>query len=89
MCTAEDIQARVRGRPFIPVRIVTTTGETYDIHHPDLVMTGRRFIMIGMPGADNPSVAEQVTRVATVHVSELRDLPNPSQPANGSPKAES
>ncbi len=59
MFTAADIQARLRGRPFIPVRIITTTGEAYDVHHPDLVMTGRRFLMIGMPAADNPSVANR------------------------------
>jgi hypothetical protein len=84
MFTAEDIQARMRGRPFIPVRIVTSTGETYDVHHPDLVMTGRRFLMIGLPASDNPTVADQVTRVAMVHVAELRDLPIVSPPTNGS-----
>jgi hypothetical protein len=83
MFTAEDVLARLRGRPFIPVRIITTTGETYDIHHPDLVLTARRFIEIGMPASDNPAVAEQVTRVAMVHVTEIRDLPNLSTPTNG------
>ena len=84
MFTAEDIQARMRGRPFIAVRIVTSTGETYDVHHPDLVMTGRRFLMIGLPASENPTVADQVTRVAMVHVAELRDLPIVSPPSNGS-----
>jgi hypothetical protein len=83
MFTAEDIQARLRGQRFTPLRIVTTTGETYDIHHPDLVMTGRRFLMIGLPTSDNPTVAEQVTRLALVHVAELRDLHSSAPPANG------
>jgi hypothetical protein len=77
----------VRGRPFIPVRVVTTTGETYDIYHPDLVMTGRQSIIIGMPTSDSPSVFVQVTRVAMVHVSELRELPSVEKPANGSASA--
>ena len=84
MFTAEDIQSRMRGRPFIPVRIVTSTGETYDVYHPDLVMTGRRFLMIGLPASDNPTVADQVTRVAMVHVAELRVLPAVAPPADGS-----
>lgn len=83
MFSAEDIQARLRGLPFTPVRIVTTTGDAYDIHHPDLVLTGRRFLIIGVPTSDNPTVAEQVTRVAMVHVVELRDLPNAAPPVNG------
>jgi hypothetical protein len=83
MFTAEAIQARLRGQSFKPVRIVTTTGETNDTHHPDLVMTGRRFLMIGLPTFDNPTVAEQVTRLALGHVAELRDLPSSAPPANG------
>lgn len=75
MFSAEDIQARLRTRPFLPVRIVTTTGETYDVHHPDLVFVARRFLEIGTPDRDNPTVSDQVTRVAMVHVTELRDLP--------------
>jgi len=81
MFGAEDIQARLRLRPFTPVRIITTTGEAYDVHHPELVFVARRFLEIGTPDRHNPSVADLVTRVAMVHVTELRDLPTASPPA--------
>lgn len=83
MFTSDDIRARIRQRPFLPVRLVTTTGETYDIYHPDLIMVGRRSLIIGTASPENPSEFEQVTRVATLHVTELRDLPVPIQPTNG------
>ena len=82
MFTADDIQARLRGRPFLPVRIVTSTGETYDIRHPDLVMVGTRALIIGTPAGANPTQFEQVTRLAILHVTELRDLPE-SVPTTG------
>ncbi|MCS6977585.1 MAG: hypothetical protein NZM31_11335 [Gemmatales bacterium] len=75
----DDVQTRLRQQPFVPVRIVTTTGQTYDVYHPDLVLVARRFLVIGTPSSENPTQAEQVTRVALVHVAELRDLP-PTQP---------
>ena len=80
MFSPDDIQARLRGRPFTPVRIVTSTGETYDLYHPDLAIVGRRFLMIGLPSIENPRQAEQVTRVANMHITEMHDLigPNPS-----------
>lgn len=81
--TPDDIQARLRERPFPPTQIVTTTGQTYDIYHPDLVLVARRFLIVGMPSSENPTQADQVTRIALVHVSELRDLPSASPPANG------
>jgi hypothetical protein len=79
--TADDVQARLREQPFVPVRIVTTTGQTYDVYHPDLVFVARRFIEVGTPDRDNPTVADAVTRVALVNVTELRDLPVPTAPA--------
>ena len=81
--TPDDVQSRLRERPFAPVRILTSTGQAYDIYHPDLVLIARRFLVIGIPSSDNPSQADQVTRVALVHLAELRDLPAPAPLANG------
>lgn len=82
MFSADDIQARLRQQPFVPVRIVTTTGQTYDLRHPELAIVGRRFLMVGIPSAENPTQAEQITRIALVHVTELQDLPA-ANPASG------
>lgn len=83
--TADDITARLHDRPFTPLRLVTTTGQTYDIFHPDLILVGRRFLIVGTPSTDNPIHADQVTRIALVHVAELRDLPSPTVSNNGPP----
>lgn len=48
MFTATDFRDRVRQQPFMPFRVVTTTGQTYDIYHPDLVMVGTRDLAIGI-----------------------------------------
>ncbi|MBY0521841.1 MAG: hypothetical protein K2R98_00495 [Gemmataceae bacterium] len=85
MFSAEDILARLKTRPFTPMRIVTTTGETYDVYHPNLVFVARRFLDVGTPDRRNPTVADQVTRVAILHVTELRDLPVASPPIAAQP----
>ena len=77
MFTADDIQARLRGHPFEPMRIVTTTGQTYDIYHPDLVLVGRRFIIVGTPSTENPAHIDGASHVALVHITEMRSLPMP------------
>jgi hypothetical protein len=86
MFSPDDIQARLRQRPFTPMRVILSTGESYDIFHPDMAIVGRRFLMVGMPSAENPEQAEQVTRVANVHIAELRDLIVPTPPAGGNGK---
>jgi len=87
MFSADDIQERIRQRPFLPVRIVMSTGQTYDIYHPDLIMVGRRSLIIGTASAENPAHFDQVTRAAIVHVTELRDLPIPVPPTSGNGSA--
>jgi hypothetical protein len=64
----------------------TTTGQTYDVYHPDLVMVGRRALIMGTGGAENPTQFD-VTRLVLLYVSELRDLPTSASPPGSNGRA--
>jgi hypothetical protein len=83
MFTADDVQARIRERPFVPVRVVTSSGQTYDITHPDLVLIGRRALVIGTASNENPTQFDVASRVAIMHITDMQDLPGSSTGANG------
>lgn len=86
MFTADSIQARLHDSPFIPVRIITSSGQAYDVTHPDLVLVGRNALIIGTASKENPTQFDTTSRVAILHVSDLLDLPpSPAPPigANG------
>lgn len=84
MFNADDIDARVKGRPFVPVRIVTSSGQMFDVYHPDLVMIGRRSLTIGTASTENPRHYELTARVAVMHITAMEDLPSPTaSPSNG------
>lgn len=86
MLTANDISQRVRVRPFVPLRIVTSSGQSYDITHPDLIMVGRRDLIVGTSSDEDPGHYEQISRVSIMHVTALEDLPAPTKPTgNGHP----
>ncbi|MBY0231155.1 MAG: hypothetical protein K2W96_17860 [Gemmataceae bacterium] len=74
MFTPEEIQARLRERPFRPFRLVASEGLRFTIRHPDLVLALRREVVIGLPTDENSSVGERMTRVAMVHVAALEEL---------------
>ncbi len=78
----DDIKARVRVQPFVPLRIVTSAGQTFDIYHPDLVLIGRRDLTIGRASTEDAETYEQTTRLALMHVTALEDLPVPALPSN-------
>ncbi len=75
MFNPDDIVLRLRQRPFVPLRIIISSGQTFDVYHPDLVLVGRRNMIIGMASKDNPARYEQTTRVPIMHVTALEDLP--------------
>jgi hypothetical protein len=87
MFTADDIQNRLRERPFVPLRVVTSSGQAYDIRHPDLVLVGRRALIIGTASNDNPTQFETASRVAVMHVVDLQDLPSPASSDTNGPAA--
>ncbi len=87
MFTSDDIQARLRERPFVPVRIITSSGQSYDVSHPELVLIGRRFLIIGTASNENPSQIEAASRVAVMHVTDLQDIPNAAPTDTNGPSA--
>ncbi len=49
--TPDSVKARLREQPFRPLQIVMTSGQAYDVYHPDLVIVGHQFLMVGLPMA--------------------------------------
>jgi hypothetical protein len=79
MITSQDFRARTTQTPFEPFRIVTSAGQEYDILHPDLVLIGTRWVIVGMPSNKNPHFAEQETKISLLHVTALENLPAQSK----------
>ena len=80
MFTPEEIHERVRQQPFVPLRIVTSAGLIFDVHHPELIMIGRRALEIGYPSVENPRTFDRVIRVAIMHVNTIEELPVQASP---------
>ena len=74
MFTSKDIKRRIKKQPFVPLRIVTSSGETYDVVHPDLIMVGSRDIQVGSADRNDPTTYDDVDRIALVHITALEEL---------------
>jgi hypothetical protein len=83
MFRAEEIQARLREKPFRPLRLVASEGLRYDIYHPDLVFVGQRDLMIGYATPDRPTVYDRVIRVALVHLVGIEEITASTASTNG------
>ncbi len=86
MFTMTEVSNRAKATPFVPMRVVTSSGESYDVLHPDMMMIGRRELAIGISTPDEPRFFTRLARVSMLHITALEDLPSISPPTqNGKP----
>ena len=81
--TQEELQEAVHRRPFLPFRVVLTTGETFDIRHPDLIMVGRASAILGITNDPTTTAFDRTFRVDLLHIVGVQDLPVQSPSPNG------
>lgn len=78
----DEIRRWLKAQPTQPFRIKLSKGDTFDIHHPELVMIGRLAIDIGIPAPDLPhDVRDKLVTVSMLHIADLLPL-DPGIPVN-------
>lgn len=83
--TQEELYEVARRQPFEPFRVILTTGATYDIPHPDLIMIGKRSAVIGITNDSNATVYDRTLKVDLLHVVAVEELPTSQRPSNSGP----
>ena len=78
MFNAEYFLTRLREQPFVPFRIITSSGQEYDVLHPDLVLVGKGRLIVGAASNDNPRTFETSSNVSMLHITDLQDLVMPA-----------
>ena len=79
----EDLEGYLRATPFAPFRLLLSTGRTCtDIHHPELVMVGKRSVIVGITQDPTPRYDRSVT-VAHLHIVRLEPIDAATAQGNG------
>ena len=86
MITASDISEKLKQQPFVPFRVIMSSGDKYDIHHPDLVLVGKRHLFVGTASEDNPALFDRSSLLSVLHVAALEALPVDSAPGSNGQK---
>ena len=86
--TREGLYKAAHRQPFEPFRIILTTGATYDIRHPDLIMVGRRSAAIGVTHQpDNTVFYDYMLTIDLLHIVGIQQLAASSPPSSNGPSA--
>ena len=71
----EELHAAARRQPFTPFRLTLTTGDTYDIRHPDMIMVGRRTVAIGISRRAGATTNDLIMQIDLLHIVAIEALP--------------
>jgi hypothetical protein len=77
--TFRDLLAQ---RPFKPFRLVMSSGQTYEVRHPEMAMLTRTSILVGVDVADD-GVPAEFKICSLLHVIAVEPL-NPAATGAGS-----
>ncbi len=82
----EELKERLTMRPFVPLRIHLTDGQTFDIYHPDRVLVLRGRVDIGVHPDPGSGVLDRVEHCSLLHVVRVEELPPVAH--DGSPQGQ-
>lgn len=85
----DELVKLLRIRPFSPLRIHVTGGQTYDITHPECVIVLRGRVDIGLGGDPETGPVERVEHVSLLHIVRVEELQvaRPPSSENGTPSS--
>ncbi len=83
--TQEELREAARRQPFEPFRVILTTGATYDIHHPDLIMVGRRSAIVGISNEPDSKAYDRTLKVDLLHIVGIEGPPISPPPTSNGP----
>ncbi len=81
----EDIRELTRKVPFVPFRITLTSGETYEIQHPDMILATSGSAHISVPSVSSdpdPDAYDRAKIVSLVHIVKIEFLAGPASTTN-------
>lgn len=72
----EDLQRRLRTRPFEPFRLYLSDGASYDVRHPELVLLGRRSLVLGLVKDPADTLYDRTMDIDLLHIVRTEPAPN-------------
>jgi hypothetical protein len=76
--TVRTFQELLQRRPFQPFRLVMSSGESYEVRHPEMAMLTRTDLLVGVEEADD-GVPAEFKICSLLYVSAIEPLASSAQ----------
>jgi hypothetical protein len=77
----DDLERRLKRKPFEPFRVGLTDGQSFDVRHPELMMLGKRTAIIGVAAVPDDTHFDRAIDVDLFHIVSVEPIPANTPPA--------
>jgi hypothetical protein len=84
--SAANLKERLSRRPFDPFRVVLSSGDTYEVRHPEMALLLRNGIYIAVPEAAE-DLPENAVWCSLLHVAAVETITSSRRPGGGNGQA--
>jgi hypothetical protein len=70
--TPETLRSLLAKQPFDPFRVTTSSGETYDVRHPEMAKLTMRELLVGIGERDG--IPARYKTLALLHITAVEPL---------------
>lgn len=74
MISPFELNALLRRRPFIPLRLHLSDNSTYDVTHPEWVAVGNTVAFVGARRDPNSPIFDEPVLIALGHITRIEPL---------------
>ena len=79
----QDLQQKLRARPFRPFRIHLSDGAEYDVMHPELLLLGRRSLVLGLASRPEETIYDRAVDIDLLHIVRMENIDAAARRGNG------
>ena len=79
--TVQTFRDLLRRRPFMPFRLVMSSGETYEVRHPEMAWLTRTDILVGVDETEE-GVPNEFRICSLLHVTRIEPLADSARSAS-------
>ncbi|MFQ5425376.1 MAG: hypothetical protein ACE5F9_15530 [Phycisphaerae bacterium] len=69
---ADELRHILDQRPFEPIRLHISSGQTVDIRHPEMALVSRSLVAVGVAG--DQGVADYIVHYDLIHIVKIEPL---------------
>jgi len=68
------IEERMKKEPFRPFHVVMSSGDRYEVRHPELAMVLKTRVIVALPSGNGDNVPDRTVDCAMDHITGIEDL---------------